>query len=622
MGPKAILHKLRLPIIIALLASTFIFFNQIVYAATFVLNDANIYPQSSQAFRVVATDEQAFIGTGSWQATGLTSTVPFQGTDEKAGIDVFPGQYGLPASFTLSDIDSIEWSTFQTTYGTTPVDWYVTIYLSVPGESFSYARLTGEGIFVYNRNVLDGQWNTYTTLGDPATTENLIGFYNSSAPGSTNIGFFNAPTLADLQAGTLDWGTYAGSGSTNSFNYSNQPVNFIRFETGNPWDAGFEGFIDRVRVVVNGTEALLDLEPSANDIVVTKDFPPAVIDEGNVSVVNFTLFNNTGTDQFDITLEDSFPTNLGVVASTGSIGSCGGGSITEIIANNSVRITDVDLAAGETCNFSVTVTGSAAGTYVNDETNIVEFTGEPAFDGAPRVNLDTPAFAANLTVVSDSSLTFGKTFNSDQAVVGTVSTLTLFISNFSGTAVAGGTFTDDVPAPLTVLSTNAIDCGGSANVTNTGNLISAAGIDVADGTTCRIVVDVICSAAGTANNTTSALTDAGGTLAPAAADTINCVAPPNTALLTGGDDDDDGEDDNDPDGDPAALPVVPESTEILPSLPQVDETPTVEPGLPPSLPNTGGGPPPSNTSLWGVVGLIVAVLTGGFALKARKRQAD
>lgn len=543
-----VLRKLRLLIIAGLVALGFVFFNQIAYAATFVLTDANIFPQSLQAFRVVATDDEALIGNGSWQATGIISDVTFQGSTAKAGIDVFPGQYGLPASFTLDDIDSIDWSTFQTTYGNpNPVDFYVTIYLSVPGQGFSYGRLTGEGIYAYNRSLTDGAWNTWTTAG--ATNE--IAFYQASDPANTFFGFFNGPTLADLQAGPINFSTDypTSSGDDVSFDYGAQQVNFIRFETASSWGVGFTGYIDQIRVVVSGTEAILDLEPSNNEIVVGKQFVPGTVAFNDVATVSFTVSNPTSDDLTDITIEDGFPDLVSIIDASNAGNTCGGAFTFDTVTNNSFTLSGFDLDAGESCTFSVDVTaGMTAGIAVNNQENLIELSA----DGSAA--LDVPDFEASLTIIDDTStdVTFGKLFSNSAPNIGAPFAMTLFVFNGTASPVVDAGFTDQLadpglqPVGLPILAPSCDDGADNEAAVFVGtNLLTVSNIDVpANGAgICELTVPVICTQAGTIDNVTSALDDGGLTIAPAASDSITCVDP-NAPTDTGGDDDDDDGDDD------------------------------------------------------------------------------
>jgi len=204
---------------------------------------------AANGIRVAPSNTQAFMGTGSWQATGTTSVSTIAGTnDEKAGIYLIPGQFGLPASFELNDIKRVAWRTYNTVDTPNNPTFYLTVYLTT-GGAFSFGRLTAEPIYALSPNNPNAnQWVTWDTNAGT----NQLKFHQSSAPGNTNIGWFGTgPTLADVTGGTVNWGSYPNSGSVQTHNYSVYPVNFMLIETGNPWDNGFTGFIDGIEVEID-----------------------------------------------------------------------------------------------------------------------------------------------------------------------------------------------------------------------------------------------------------------------------------------------------------------------------------------------------------------------------------
>lgn len=198
-----------------------------------------------------ATTDEAYIGIGSWANNGA-----------KLGLNMTPdGLFGY--DFGISDIADISYHTFKNT-AQNGVNFYINIYTDPDGidddASWYGHRITFEPLYAYNFNDALGVWNTWTT----SSGTNQVTAFDSN---HTVIGFYNGPTLADLQAGSLDWGTYPTSGSTDVIDYSGESVKFIVLDTGNPWAASFVGYVDGITIsLTNGDSATVDL-----DIALTVD---------------------------------------------------------------------------------------------------------------------------------------------------------------------------------------------------------------------------------------------------------------------------------------------------------------------------------------------------------------
>ena len=196
---------------------------------------------------------QALLGSGSWQANGTA----------KSSIGFTPADLGFSSTITISDVESIDWSTFKTTTGGSAPDWYLTVYtqpsanpLNNNGSSWYGLRMTFEGLYANNFSNPANQWNTYST--DPGT--NQLTMIDSN---TTNFGFYGAPTLQDIQAnnGLIDWSTYPTSSSTATFDYDDVAILAFVLETGSGWASGFDGYLDSFSVTVGGNTTTIDFEP-------------------------------------------------------------------------------------------------------------------------------------------------------------------------------------------------------------------------------------------------------------------------------------------------------------------------------------------------------------------------
>ncbi|MGA9627694.1 MAG: hypothetical protein WBL65_26845 [Bryobacteraceae bacterium] len=105
---------------------------------------------------------------------------------------------------------------------------------------------------------------------------------------------------------------------------------------------------------------------SASLPTITKAFGAANIPVGGTTSLSFTITNpNAGGSLTGVGFTDTLPAGLVVSTPNGLAGSCGGGTITATAASGSVSLTGATLAASSSCNFSVNVTGTTAGTQNN-----------------------------------------------------------------------------------------------------------------------------------------------------------------------------------------------------------------------------------------------------------------
>lgn len=219
-------------------------------AGTIVADD----PTAVSGAPAVGDPTKAAVGSGSWQAGGVAKTSIYM-TPEYL--------FGTGASFTVDEITSMSWQTNKTTTGGTS-DWYLTIYTtpdSVDDDAGWYGRrLTFEGLYANGFSDPADTWNTYQT----GVGTNQVTAYDGNRDG--NIGFYGAPTLADLQSGAIDWDQVANSGvvSSDPIDYGTEEVLYVVLETASGWAAGFTGNIDAFEISVGGSVSdttLVDFEP-------------------------------------------------------------------------------------------------------------------------------------------------------------------------------------------------------------------------------------------------------------------------------------------------------------------------------------------------------------------------
>jgi len=196
-----------------------------------------------------STSDEHYLGDSSW------TTIPgYPPENHKMELYILGPWYPTPldklGKFTISDIKSISWATKKPTAGDQP-DFYVSIYTEPyeGGDSDWYGhRLTLEGMYSPTLNAPANQWNIWSTdEGDNQVT--LID--SNHGP----IGYYGAPTLAEIQSGSITWH------DEKTIDYRNQKVMAISVSTGTPWCETFVGYLDAITVELkNGQSITIDLE--------------------------------------------------------------------------------------------------------------------------------------------------------------------------------------------------------------------------------------------------------------------------------------------------------------------------------------------------------------------------
>ncbi len=142
----------------------------------------------------------------------------------------------------------------------------------------------------------------------------------------------------------------------------------------------------------------------------------------------------------------------------------------------------------------------------------------------------TALLLAALTLAAPASAqtqlpTFAKSFTPATIGPGSISTLRFTIANPSLAGVSGLTFTDNLPAGVTIATpaqASLAGCGSGATLSapEGGSTISFSGGTLAGGASCTIRVDVTSATAGTHVNTTGDLTSSAGNSGPATANLV------------------------------------------------------------------------------------------------------
>ena len=221
------------------------------------------------ASSITPSTAQASLGAGSWWKLYPSA---------KAELYISPDvTFGTPLF--VNQIASVTYHT-RNQASASPLEFYVAVYTRGAGSppyahGFYEQRLNGEPYlktvqpYVQALNV----WNAWTTGGaDPLT------FTDHNNAG--NAGFYNAPTLAQIQAGPINWSTWpgnptAGTASVTPIDYASQRVLYLSFQTGTGWSL-FDGYLDDITVtLLSGDSYVIDLEAATDPLYVDDDWAAA-----------------------------------------------------------------------------------------------------------------------------------------------------------------------------------------------------------------------------------------------------------------------------------------------------------------------------------------------------------
>jgi uncharacterized repeat protein (TIGR01451 family) len=256
--------------------------------------------------------------------------------------------------------------------------------------------------------------------------------------------------------------------------------------------------------------------PATDDLLVqevpllTKTFLDDPVAGGDSVVIELTLTNTSADPLQSASFTDDVGAQVGSAAVTAEppAGFCGPGSSSGVL-NGVVIFTNMRLAGGDSCTFSITIelaVNVPAATYTNTTSPVSGLLGgEEPVTGPPASD--------DLTVVEGPDL--GKSFLSSPVLAGDTVDLELTLSaGESPTApdVTGIAFTDDLDAALSGLQAVALPadgfCGAGSQISGT-SVLSITGASVEGGGSCSFTVTLQVPAGalpGSYLNTTSTVT--------------------------------------------------------------------------------------------------------------------
>ncbi len=222
---------------------------------------------------------------------------------------------------------------------------------------------------------------------------------------------------------------------------------------------------------------------------IAKVFNPSSIALNATTSLTFTITNPAANTVAltGVAFTDTLPTGLTVANASATV--CGGTLTTT--APTGIALTGATIAVNSQCQFSVTVTGAAAGNYTNTTGNVTSTNGGTG-------NTAT----ANLSVATPPTIT--KSFGAAAIPVGGSTSLSFTINNPNTTiSLTGVAFTDNLPAGLVVSTPNGLtgSCGGGTITAVAGSgSVSLSGGTLAATASCTFSVNVTGTTGGVKNN--------------------------------------------------------------------------------------------------------------------------
>jgi uncharacterized repeat protein (TIGR01451 family) len=255
---------------------------------------------------------------------------------------------------------------------------------------------------------------------------------------------------------------------------------------------------------------------------IAKVFNPSNISLNATTSLTFTITNPAANVDplTGVAFTDTLPTGLTVANASATV--CGGTLTTT--SPTGIALTGATIAVNSQCQFSVTVTGAAAGQFTNTTGNVTSTNGGTGNTAS-----------ANLTVATPPTIT--KAFGAASILLNASTSLTFNISNpNTSLALTGIAFSDTLPAGLQVATPSglATTCSGTVTAAAGSGSISLTGATLAANASCTISLNVKGIAAGVQNNTTGPISSTeSGAGATSNTASITVIGPPSIAKAFG-----------------------------------------------------------------------------------------
>ncbi len=289
--------------------------------------------------------------------------------------------------------------------------------------------------------------------------------------------------------------------------------------------------------VLTGVVTQLTFVPGLDDLgavalqppTITKSFGAPQVPINTNTTLTFLINNGNNSAVTGATFVDTLPAGVVVATPPGLVGSCGGGTITAVAAATSVTLTGATIPANGSCTFTVNVTGTVAGPQNNCVTVATGNAGTGNQSCALLTVLAAPPILIPPGIV--------KSFGAANLGLGASTTLSFTLNNTNTTALTGVTFTDTLPAGLTVATPNGLagnTCApGAVTATPGSGVVSLAAVTLAaNNGSCTFTINVTGAALGVQVNTVTVI-DAAAGVGNTSTATVTIIGPPVIAKSFG-----------------------------------------------------------------------------------------
>jgi LPXTG-site transpeptidase (sortase) family protein len=246
---------------------------------------------------------------------------------------------------------------------------------------------------------------------------------------------------------------------------------------------------------------------TVRDISVAKAFSPVTIGVNGISTLTITLTNNYPKDLTNETVHDTLPGTLTdgvVVASTpNAFTDCSGGTFTPVAGTQALLMTGATLPALSSCIIRVDVKGISS---VNPPAGPLSYTNTIRIGDVTQNNPDAitnptqnwRAASATLTI-NPPDLRANKYFEPILVTGGSSSILSVDLVNPNSTRLSGITFTDNLPAHMSIanpVNVNVGTCSGSIAATPGGTSFVFSGGILNGSQSCTLSLSVVMDITG------------------------------------------------------------------------------------------------------------------------------
>ncbi|MBA4383491.1 MAG: hypothetical protein C0410_02025 [Anaerolinea sp.] len=346
--------------------------------------------------------------------------------------------------------------------------------------------------------------DTTNTLTGVTYTDNLPSPFVVSAPLTTSL--LNCGIGATLTASVGSSSVTLNNGTISPRTTCRVRVRVVSSTQGAYTNTIPSGSVQTNQLVTNNTNVTAPV--NVQSVKITKTFNPTSFAQGDTSTLTIRLQNPSSTVYSNVNLNDVLPGPL-VVSGTPVVSQCNG-TISVSGDKKTISLTNGSIPAGNTitpgsCNIVVQVTSP---TYGGPYTNNI-----PA--GTALGPVTTMFDATAQATVTQRTIKVAKVFGADFVENATTS-LTITLSNETTSAFTGVTFTDTMPAGITIVGTPTANgnCGTGAVVTSSSNSITLTnGVvpagSVASPGTCVVSATVTSSTSGSGGTTYTNRIEAG-----------------------------------------------------------------------------------------------------------------